>query len=344
MPPAVIRRPITVTVWLLLSVAVLVLSPLLLAAAALLSALTRRPQPLLATRLVIAYLGSELVVLLGAGGLWLVSGLGGAIGTPLFQRLHVRLLRWFVHRLARRVLTLLDLRVEVDLPPDAAAALRSDRPLLFFSRHAGPGDTLLLVDLLLCRYERTPSVVFKEALVIDPCVDLMGHRLPHAILDLDKADEAEARIAEVAAGLRDRGVLVLFPEGGNFTPERRHRALRSLWRRGRRRELAAGREMTHMMPPHPAGALAALAANPQAGVLFSAHTGLGLAAFPRDMLREAPFHRTLTTRMWLVGPEERPTDPEEQAKWLYDWWKRLDAWVESKGEESPVDPEASPSG
>jgi 1-acyl-sn-glycerol-3-phosphate acyltransferase len=342
MPPAVIRRPVTVTVWLILSVAVLALSPGLLALGALLSALIRRPQPLLVARLVIAYFGYELIVLLGAGGLWLISGCGRAIGTPRFQRLHVRLLRWFVHRAARRVLTLLDLQVEVRLATDAAAALASDRPLLFFSRHAGPGDTLLLVDLLLSRFERSPSVVFKEALVIDPCVDLMGHRLPHAILDANRTSDREARIAEVAAKLADRGVLVLFPEGGNFTLERRRRAIRSLSRRGRRREAAIGTRMTHMMPPHPTGALAALRANPQADVLFSAHTGLGLAAFPAQLWREAPFHRTLTTQLWLSPVADRPRDEAGQVRWLYDWWQRLDGWVDAQGEATPVDPAGAP--
>lgn len=331
--PAAIRRPLTVTTWVIVSVLCLVLSPLLLALAGIVAAATGRPQPLMFTRLVIAYLGRELVVLVTCGGLWVVSGFGLWMGTRSLQRLHLRLLRWFVRGMAARVLTLLQIEIESAPSPEATAALRDDKPLLFFSRHAGPGDTVLLVDQLLSEYHRAPSVVFKQTLAIDPCVDLIGHRMPHAALDTSNAEECETQIREVSAGLGPRGVLVLFPEGGNFTPERRRRALRSLRRQGLRRQAAAGERMSHMLPPRPTGALAALRGNPQADVVFSAHTGLGLAAFPRELWRETPIGRTLKTRMWLVPATDRPPDEASQTQWLYDWWKRLDAWVDGQGEE-----------
>jgi 1-acyl-sn-glycerol-3-phosphate acyltransferase len=216
-----------------------------------------------------------------------------------------------------------------------AGALHRDRPLIFFSRHAGPGDTVLLVDMLQNDFGRRPSVVFKDTLAIDPCVDLVGHRLPHAILDTADREQCEARIKEVTANLDPKGILVLFPEGGNLTGERRRRALRKLWRKGRRKEAEAAHQMTHVMPPQPMGALAALSANPDADVIFGAHTGLGLAAFPRELWKHTPIGQTLKERMWLAPASERPTDPEEQIKWLYDWWRRIDAWVDSQGEETP---------
>ena len=272
-------------------------------------------------------------VLVACGLLWLASGFGTAMRSRRFQLLHYRLLRWFVGGLARKALALLRIDVAPELSDGADEALRADRPLLFFSRHAGPGDTVLLVDLLASQYRRFPSVVFKDTLAIDPSVDLIGHRLPHAVLDTSNPEECEERIEGVSAKLGPRGVLVLFPEGGNFTPERRRRALSKLWRKGLRREASAGQEMSHVLPPHPSGALAALRGNPGADVLFGAHTGLGLAAFPRELWRHTPIGETLTTRMWRVPAAERPQDPEEQLKWLFDWWKRIDRWVEGKGEE-----------
>jgi 1-acyl-sn-glycerol-3-phosphate acyltransferase len=336
MPPAAIRRPLTITAWLVMSILCLVLSPLLLAGAAIAAAITRRPQPLLLVRLLIAYFARELTVLAACGMLWLVSGFGVLMGTRRLQMLHLRILRWFVRGMAGRVLTLLDIDVEPDVAPEAADALKRDKPLLFFSRHAGPGDALLLVDLLLSRYHRAPSVVFKDTLVIDPVVDLIGHRLPHAVLDTSDARECETQIQKVTAKLGRRGVLVLFPEGGNFTADRRRRALRSLWRKGRPREAAAGEEMSHVLPPHPTGVLAALRASPDADVLFSAHTGLGLAAFPRELWRHTPIGATLKTRVWLAPAADRPTDPDDQVQWLYDWWRRIDQWVEAQGQEAGV--------
>ena len=330
MPPAPIRRPLTVSLWLVLSVLTLVLSPFIIALAAIASEITRRPQTLIVARLVVAYFARELVVLIACGALWLGSCAGLLMGTKRFQRLHYQLLRWFVHGLVRKAIDLLRIDFAPEPSEEATGALKNERPLLFFSRHAGPGDTFLLTDLLLSRFERLPRLVFKETLAIDPCIDLIGHRLPHALLDTSDREECEARIEEVTAGLGPRGVLLLFPEGANFTRARRRRALSKLRRKGKRREVAKAQEMTNVLPPRPTGALAALRSNPAADVIFAAHTGLGLAAFPRELWREMPIGRTLRTRMWLVPADERPSDPDSQVEWLYEWWKRIDAWIDGQ--------------
>jgi 1-acyl-sn-glycerol-3-phosphate acyltransferase len=342
MPPPAVRRPVTITVWLLVSIVCLALSPLLLLLAALTSRLTGRPQALIFTRLAIVYFALELAVLIACGGLWLAACAGLLIGTPPFQRLHLALLRHFVHGFARRWIALLEVEVAEEEGAAARRALQDDGPLLLFSRHAGPGDTVLLIDRLLSGYGRSPSVVFKESVAIDPCVDLIAHRLPHAVLDTHDRKECEQRIEEVAAGLGSRGVLLLFPEGGNFTAQRRRTAIRSLRRRGHRRQAARADELQHVLAPRPGGALAALRGNPEAGVVFAAHTGLGLAAFPREIWRQAPLARTFSSVMWLVPAAERPTDPDAQVQWLEDWWRRLDDWIETHGSEPRAGAESEP--
>src|SRR5437763_11895825 len=97
MLPTPIRRPLTITAWIALSVVVLALSPLLLALSALAAAVLRRPSPLLVCRILIAYCARELAVLVSCGLLWLLSGFGIRMRAPYFQRLHYRLLRWLVH-------------------------------------------------------------------------------------------------------------------------------------------------------------------------------------------------------------------------------------------------------
>lgn len=94
--------------------------------------------------------------------------------------------------------------------------------------------------------------------------------------------------------------------------------------------------MSHVLPPYPGGALAALRGNPEADVIFAAHTGLGLAAFPAELWRHTPIGQTFRSEMWLASARERPTDPDEQVQWLYEWWRRLDNWVEARGEEDPA--------
>lgn len=345
MPPTPVRRPLTVTAWLLLSGAGLILSPVILAAGALAARLLRRPQPRLLARLLVAYFARELAVLAACGGLWLASGCGRWMRSGPFRRAHYRLLGWFVGGLSGRARDILDIRIpEAEDSEPAVRRLAADGPVLFFTRHAGPGDTVLLTGLLMGRYGREPSVVFKEALTLDPSVDLLGHRLPHAVLDQDDPEACRIRIEQTSSALGPRGVLLLFPEGANVTARRRRRSLAKLRRKGMREEASAGERMRHVLPPHPSGALAALAGAPGCDVVFGAHTGLGLAAFPGQLWRDPPLGRTLRTRMWLVPARERPTDPDEQVRWLYDWWERIDRWLAGEGEPRPEEAEAEEAG
>jgi 1-acyl-sn-glycerol-3-phosphate acyltransferase len=327
MPPTAIRRPVTVTLWLVVSTAGLIASPLLLGIGMAASALTRRPQPAVLARLTVTYFAHELGALVGCGVLWLAAGAGRRIHAPRSQGMHWRLVRWYFGGLAAAGRSVLQIDVSPDPSPEAARALESDQPLLVFSRHAGPGDTIFIVDELLSRFDRRPSVVFKESLAYDPSVDLLAHRLPQAMLDTSDREECEARIAELTAELGPRGTLLLFPEGGNFTPERRRSALRSLWRKGRRRSAQRAEDMPHVLPPQPGGALAALRASRDTDVVFAAHTGLGLAAYPVQFWRDMPIGRTLHTRMWLVPAADVPATDDERVNWLYDWWERIDDWI-----------------
>lgn len=327
MPPAFIRRPVTVTVWLVVSAAALITSPLLLGIGIAASALTGRREPRVLARLIVTYFAHELGALVACGALWLAAGAGRWIDAPRSQQRHWRLVRWFFGGLAASGRSVLEIDVRPDPSPEAAGALQSDRPLIVFSRHAGPGDTVFIVDELLSRFDRRPSVVFKQSLAIDPSVDLLAHRLPQAMIDTSDRDACEARIGELAAALGPRRTLLLFPEGGNFTPERRRSALRSLRRKARRRSAERAEQMPHVMPPQPGGALAALRAGGENDVVFAAHTGLGLATYPSQFLRDMPIGRTLHTRMWLVPAADVPVTDDARVDWLYDWWRRIDEWI-----------------
>jgi 1-acyl-sn-glycerol-3-phosphate acyltransferase len=333
LPPAWLRRPVSVTAWLLMSTLALILSPLLLAGAELVSAARRDERPRIAARVVLAYFLRELTTLIACGALWLASGGGLWMHTRRLQDWHWRLLSWFVSGLANAAFRTVRIQVAEEGTEEALRQLAEDGPVLVFSRHAGPADTVLLIDRLLRRFERHPSVVFKEAIALDPSVDLISHRLPHAVLDTDDREQCEARIVHAAESMGRRGALLLFPEGGNFSPERRLKALRSLRRRGHRQAARRGAQMHHVMPPRPSGALSALDAAPDAPVVFAAHTGLGLAAYPRAIWRELPVGGTLHTRMWLVPRDQVPPGHDERCTWLNDWWKQIDDWIDIHGTE-----------
>jgi 1-acyl-sn-glycerol-3-phosphate acyltransferase len=330
MPPISIRRPVTVTVWLILSAAWLIASPLFLVLGVAVRALTGRRKPLIAVRITVAYFSHELAVLVGCGVLWLAGGGGLLLGTKRFDRWHWRLLGWYISGLAAAGRDALEIGVEAELSSDVARALEADSPVIVLSRHAGPGDTLFVIDQLMSRFRRRPSVVFKESIAIDPAVDILAHRLRQALIDPGDREGAQDRIQEAVAQLGPRGALLLFPEGGNFTQRRRRSALDRLRRKGRHRSVERAEGMPNVMPPQPSGALAALEARNGSDVVFAAHTGLGLAAYPKQFWRDMPIGRTLHFRMWLEPSTRVPATREDQVAWLYDWWKRIDDWIEGQ--------------
>ncbi|MGO9191302.1 MAG: 1-acyl-sn-glycerol-3-phosphate acyltransferase [Streptosporangiaceae bacterium] len=89
------------------------------------------------------------------------------------------------------------------------------------SRHAGPGDSFLLVHQLLSIYQRRPRVVMKATLQLDPNVDIVGNRLPNVFIKHRPAGERihTEQIGRLARGLDQNSALVIFPEGGNWPPD-----------------------------------------------------------------------------------------------------------------------------
>src|SRR5262249_58321702 len=92
--------------------------------------------------------------------------------------------RWFLDNLYQRALRVFRLTVEVDEPEATGTELaaRLTRPVIVLSRHAGPGDSFLLIHHLLSRYGRRPRIVMKAALQFDPSIDVVIIRLPHAFV------------------------------------------------------------------------------------------------------------------------------------------------------------------
>ena len=147
-------------------------------------------------------------------------------------------------------------------------------------------------------------------------------------------DSLERQVGELARNLDENDAFVIFPEGGNFTPERRQRGIDKLRRLGLERMARRAERMENVLAPRPGGLLAALDAAPEADVVLVAHTGLDHLLTVRDLWRELPMDKQIIMRWWRVPREEIPEDREGRIDWLYSWWEQIDAWVE---EHRPVD-------
>ena len=367
-PPRLVRRIVLAPLLIVIAAAVVVLFlPLALLAVAFGLARGSRPgrhprqaQPgqarpsrlgrLRALRLltfVLIWLVAETAALFMCLALWITSGFGGRLRTEPYQSRHYAIMEWYLGRLYGAAVSTLGLRIEVHEPELTAGeqAARLARPVIVLSRHAGPGDSLLLVHHLLTVYHRRPRIVMKAALQLDPGLDVVTNRVPNVFISPQRAGEKiyTHQISRLAAGLGHDGALVIFPEGGNWTPGRWRRGIRRLERQGRADLAARARDMPHLLPPRTGGALAALAACPSADVIFVGHAGLDQLASVADVWRALPIDHVVQARWWRVAADEVPraADHEAQERWLYDWWARIDAWISQHTPEPETQPPAT---
>jgi 1-acyl-sn-glycerol-3-phosphate acyltransferase len=312
-PPRPIRRLVIVPALIVAAIVVAALSVVVVPVGLLLSRGRRRVVRV--TVVAVCWLALETAVLVDACRLW-VTRRGS-------RERHYALCAWFLSRLYAVGSRATGLVVEIQEPLNAS----SDRPVIVLSRHAGPGDSFLIVHYLLNVYGRRPRIVMKDQLLLDPAIDVVLGRLPNAFVPGGDAprERTVAQIGRLAAGLGSRDAMLIFPEGGNFTPHRRVRAIRRLRRRGHRAEAERARRMENVLPPQLAGTLTAIEAAPHADVIFVAHTGVDDLMSVRDVWRALPMDRPLRARWWRIPHEEIP--PTDRERWLYDWWETIDAWI-----------------
>ncbi len=323
-----LRHLIVAPLFCCLVTVLVVTAPLTLLLAAVFSLFVdRRFRPMRAWAFVIVYSVHDVVALIVGFAIWLRLAGRGRMQDEAMQTRHYGLIAWLLRRLTDTATWLLRVHVVVVGSADAEATLLAhDRPVIMLSRHAGPGDSFLLVDELL-RRGRRPSIVLRAALQLDPCIDLLGNRLPFCWVTRARGATAQVcgRIKAIAGAMDDRGALLLFPEGGNFTKLKRSQAIRHLLRRGRRRHARLAANMDNVLAPRVAGVLAALAAAPHADVIFVAHSGL--AGMDARLWERVPVDRELRVEMFVAAAETIPRSDEARGEWLFSWWSQLDDWV-----------------
>jgi len=278
------------------------------------------------------YLVVDVVAVVGLFLLWIVSGFGWRIRSPGFQKAHYRLFGWML----RRVVASAKFTFKVKTVPEGEIPRTfgegRSRPILILSRHAGPGDSLLVMDGLYNRFGRQPRIVLKEFLQWDPAIDIMLNRLPSAFVPATgKAGNPVIEAIEAMTASMDvNDAFVIFPEGGNYTIKRHLRAIQKLKEIGRPDLAERAESLKNTLPPKPKGVMTALAAAPgKTDVFFIGHSGLETLVSFGDIWRGMPMGTQVAIKAWYF-PAERIPPPEEQETWLYDIWGEIDSWITEK--------------
>lgn len=273
------------------------------------------------------YLWWELFAMAVLFWLWVIAGFGTRLRSERSQERHWEFAAWWLDRVMGSARHTFNVSIQ---RTGTEQLLASTRPLIVLCRHAGPGDSFLLIDALVNRAHRRPRIVLKDLLQFDPCVDVLLNRVPTRFVPSGRraGEVVIEAIGELATGMDSRDALVLFPEGGNFTPKRHARAILKLREIGRADLSERAERMRHVLPPKPAGALAAIAAAPDADVAFVGHVGLERLSTMADLWRGIPLDSDVHAHVWHVVAADVPPAAEREA-WLYDQWQQIDNWLDA---------------
>ena len=270
--------------------------------------------------------GLETFGLLTAGILWLRFAHTGRLDSPESLHAHSRLQRWWASNLVSGARILLKLEYSFD---GGAELLRSG-PTVVLARHGSQGDALLLTEILTKAGIR-PRFVLKKQLLWDPCLDVVGHRIPNYFVDRNSEDNQEEldNIGKLASSMDPDEALVIFPEGTRFSLSKQTHAVAFIERTVPERAERA-RRLRHVLPIRTSGLLEILIHASTADLVLLNHVGINDFRNLTDLWRSIPIERPLTFHAHRIQRSLVPDIGNTKAliEWLDSNWCTVDQWVE----------------
>ena len=258
----------------------------------------------------------EVAGVVGAGLTWLV---GRARDLPTQYALQ----RWWAASIMRSLRITCGLRIEVEGARDLP-----EGPLVCMARHASLGDALVSAWILGSISRRFPRYVMKKELLFDPCLDIVGQRIPNWFVDRGSAAVRQEMdgIRGMARGMGESDVAVIFPEGTRANDEKRTYLVGRIERRSPERHARMSR-LNHLLPPRAGGAEVLLDAVPDADVVLLRHTGFDGLESAGGIHRAVAEGRTRARVTLTAIPRADVPTGDAFAAWLDDRWLEMDEQV-----------------
>ncbi|MEK7834394.1 MAG: 1-acyl-sn-glycerol-3-phosphate acyltransferase [Acidobacteriota bacterium] len=327
------RRCATVTGYVLAWLMVVATLPLTLLLALVVDVIRGNRLATVRTILMAAvFLSCEMVGITTSLLIWLFSfvWLGG--DKARFVRWNFNLQQWWTGTLFGAAQRIYQLKLEI-----TGDSIETG-PIIVFIRHTSLADTMLPSALFSRRQSPRQSLmlryVLKRELLWDPCIDIVGNRIPNAFVERGTGNIAGgiAVVRRLMDGLTERDGVLIYPEGTRFTPAKLQKSLA---------KLAAGKDpklyqkasvLRHVLPPRLGGPLSILELNENADAVFCAHAGLESAVTVGDLLSGKLVGQVIRAHCWRVAFADIPRDREAQTDWLYEHWAKVDEWVATVGQ------------
>jgi 1-acyl-sn-glycerol-3-phosphate acyltransferase len=326
------RRAITIPLYFVFLALLLGSSPILLPLAALTDVLRRSRFALVRMLLfLLLYFTIEAVGILASLILWLIGGPWVSSDTERYLRWNFRLQCRWAGILAGGAFRIFSLRLEVEGFDDYRG-----RPILLFTRHVSTADTVLPALLISIPQGVILRYVIKRELLADPCLDIVGNRLPNYFVRRGSGQthrEVQA-IGRLMQDLRPGHGVLMYPEGTRFTARKRERILRRLEESGDREALQRARSMPLVLPPRLAGSLVLLEKNPGADAVFCIHTGFETTLSMAELWRGDLVGKLVQVKFWTIPFEKIPESRAALSDWMWDQWAMandcLEKWRETR--------------
>ena len=270
------------------------------------------------------YLVHSVVGVVATVVFWLWRGVQPSVGRARYMAWHHRLQHWWAGRLFQGLSALFRLSLEVKGALGSTAG-----PVVVLPRHVSTADTILPMVALAIPHALDVRYILKRELLWDPCLDIVGQRLPNAFVRRGGIDSEgdRRRVHALTQNLDDRACIVLYPEGTRFTPARRQRILDRLAAKDDQERLDRARALEHLLPMRTGGLFTLLDAVPQIDLVFMAHTGLEGITRMSTLVDGTLLGRSLLVALHVVAAGDVPTDPGMRLQWMYEQWLAMDRWV-----------------
>ncbi|ACL04875.1 phospholipid/glycerol acyltransferase [Desulfatibacillum aliphaticivorans] len=272
----------------------------------------------------VLYLNCEILGLAAAFLIWLFSGVWLGRNRRFFVKANYALQSFWASALLKGAFFIFSVKLKTE-----GAECAFPGPMVLMIRHASTADTVLASVLVAKSFKMRLRFVLKQELLWDPCLDVVGNRIPNVFVQRDgkTTDRELAAIKDLSKDLSSRDGILIYPEGTRFQQHK----LEKIQKRFKEQETpvisSMAAKFTHVLPPRIGGFSAITEAAPDADIVVCVHTGFEGSANFSEFWQGALIGKTVKVAFWRIPACEIPSGRQERRIWLFSEWMKVDEWV-----------------
>ena len=262
-----------------------------------------------------SYLAFEVMGLAACAWLWIQRRLGWRDHASFIAG-NYSLQRWWASGIKNSAARLFRVTFDID------GSDQLPGPAILVARHASIADTVLPITLYAAPHDVRLRYVLKRELLWDPCLDIVGNRLPNVFIERGTGDPQQAAlVVALIQNLEPNGGVLIYPEGTRHTPAKREVQLARHQHDSER--LQQLERWPDLLPPRMGGVRGLFTNNPGLDALFCAHVGFEGSTDVRSLISGAWMDTRVQVEFWRVPFADLPTEPDDVQPFMFSQWDRM---------------------